>query len=112
MCAGVVAYAAVALFSGIAHAEDEELLLRADDTVAVELATGIERQVLLSENGRPTNCPAGSLWADAFEVGAVVSECVGESQYQIIESEDFVGTWALIPWPRPIDDDDSGPRVR
>lgn len=103
---------AVAVFAATAaHSQSEMLVFNRVDGVVIEPATGARFPVIASEGGdRPTDCPPGSFWTKEVEVGAVLEECDGDSRYQIMGSE-VPAAWGLLPWPRPIGDDDPGPRI-
>lgn len=99
------------LVSTTVHSQENALYLNSEHGNYIDFGDGQRFPMVYSMDGeRPADCPEGAYWSKKIEIGAVVSECVGNTQYRVIAPVG-AGDWSLSPWPRPIDDDDSGPRM-
>ena len=108
-----IALVVIAILAGTsAFADDQILLLRMGESAVIDLGEAGQFPVLPAVDGLPPeDCPEGAFWVDGIGIGAVLNECGGDAQYEIVESS-APGSWTLFPWPRPIDGDDWGPRAR
>lgn len=103
--------AALMLISHQAGGQEQAIFLESSNGGYVDLGDGQRFPVVLAIDGaRPIDCPEGAYWSESIEVGSIVSECDGDSQYRVI-APSSLSSWSLMPWPRPVDDDDAGPRT-
>lgn len=99
------------LVSSAVYSQEKAIFLNSENGGYIDFGDEQRFPVLRAiDGGRPADCPDGSYWSEKIEIGAVVSECAGNTQYRVIAPVGATN-WSLLPWPRPIDDDDSGPRM-
>lgn len=97
--------------SASAYSQEKAIFLNSDNGGYIDFDDGQRFPIVRAIDGRrPADCPDGAFWSVEIEAGTILSECTGNTQYRVIAPTGAT-SWSLLPWPRPIDDDDSGPRM-